>query len=251
LPLPGGAIFNGFLPEPIAASVWRHRIFERETTLEILAALPSAGTFVDIGAHFGYFSTMAASLMGKGGTVVSVEPMPLAFAYTRLNLEPYRVDKNIVLVNKAAYHSNTNLDFVDYGVVNSSLNGGFGLRLPLLRRAKPIPISVPADTIDSMLSAAGVGAVDVVKIDAESSEQHVVKGMSDTLRSHRPVVLVELGDAGTDVGHSRAVYDALINHDYRAYVRKGRSTQVYTPTAGVWPYCNLSFYPSERSPSVI
>jgi FkbM family methyltransferase len=190
-------------------------------------------------------------LVGKGGTVVAVEPMPLAFAYTRLNLEPYRSDKNIVLANKAAYHSATTLDFVDYGVVNSSLNGGFGLRLPLLRRAKPIQIAVPAETIDSILSEAGVGSVDVVKIDAESSEQHVVSGMSATLSKHRPVVLIELGDAGTEVGHSQAVYDAVIKHGYRAYVRKGRNAEAFSPAHGLWPYCNLSFYPSERTPYTI
>src|SRR5580765_3148167 len=44
------------------------------------ALLRPAGTFLDVGAHAGYFSLIAADRVGRGGRVIAVEPNPAVFA---------------------------------------------------------------------------------------------------------------------------------------------------------------------------
>ena len=66
-------------------------------------------------------------------------------------------------------------------------------------------------TIDDLVTETGTERVDVVKIDAEGSEDAVVRGARTTLQQHRPFIFCEVLDR-RDLGP--ALTDELAHHDY-------------------------------------
>lgn len=72
--------------------------------------------------------------------------------------------------------------------------GGFDNHDPSLRR-----YVLPLRRGDSYLAAAGASRVDVIKIDVEGYENHVVAGLAAILRVNRPALLIEYWpDSWTD-----------------------------------------------------
>jgi hypothetical protein len=73
---------------------------------------------------------------------------------------------------------------------------------------------VQCTTVDALVEANGMRTVDVVKIDAEGSEDVVLRGGQATLHAHRPFILAEvLGRRGLGA----SVTAALADHDYRFF----------------------------------
>src|SRR6476620_4671723 len=55
------------------------------------ALLRPGGSFLDVGAHAGYFSLIAADRVGRGGLVIAVEPKPMVLATLRAHLAANRI----------------------------------------------------------------------------------------------------------------------------------------------------------------
>ena len=142
-------------------------------------AINPGSTVLDIGAHHGYFSILAARRAGSEGKVYAIEPAPENFQILKKNIELNHL-KNVVLVNKAVGDSNTNASFFI-----AKPNDVQGSLFPTLR---PNEYSIPVEciTIDDLL----VGeAVDVVKMDIEGAEPFALKGMINTLEKSPNIVL--------------------------------------------------------------
>ena len=58
--------------------------------------IPSGGTFVDIGAHIGYYSLKAAVAVGPAGKVIAVEPNPETVPKLRENLKASQANQVVV-----------------------------------------------------------------------------------------------------------------------------------------------------------
>src|SRR4051812_4818425 len=54
--------------------------FGRYMTICTRALLPTGSTFLDVGAHAGYFTLLAAYCVGPSGVILAVEPTPSTFA---------------------------------------------------------------------------------------------------------------------------------------------------------------------------
>jgi FkbM family methyltransferase len=155
--------------------------------MPIMPALLHAGsTFVDVGANIGYFSLVAAGLVGPSGRVIAVEPIPRTFQALTSNIALNAV-------------SHIQAERVALGAANGTLT----LYLPPLERhqdylisALPIqggdavPVSVPALTLDAACEHWSVGAVDLMKIDVEGHEPDVIRGGRAVLASGRIRALV-------------------------------------------------------------
>ena len=54
--------------------------YERPTQMFLMRVMRAGDAFVDVGAHIGYFSLLAAALVGETGRVVAVEPIAENYA---------------------------------------------------------------------------------------------------------------------------------------------------------------------------
>lgn len=77
-------------------------IYEPKTVAAILRNVKPGGTMIDIGAHIGYFTLMAARAAGPEGHVYAIEPDPANFAVL---VENVRLNKyeNVHLIRGAAW----------------------------------------------------------------------------------------------------------------------------------------------------
>ncbi|MCC6526556.1 MAG: FkbM family methyltransferase [Polyangiaceae bacterium] len=203
------------VPDRVSLTILRYGFFEEELTRVFIEWLKPGMVFFDVGSHFGYFSLLAANLVGPGGQVHAFEPTPSTFRVLAANL---RGRTNARAVNAAAYREDTVLEFKDYGVEFSAFNTLYQGKVDAAerRRLRASVVKVRARALDRYVEEAGV-APDFVKIDVEGAEPDVLRGFDHTLRDKRPMLSLEVGDKDIPgVVRSRDVVQSLIDRGYRA-----------------------------------
>jgi FkbM family methyltransferase len=225
--LPWGDVFHGHLPEAVTSVIWR------------------TGHYVDIGAHFGYFTLLASRLVGSEGKVVAVEAMPSTFALLKENVVRNGLE-NVQLHNCAAFSKDTTLQFKEFGVVHSSLNTAFSPRGVLEGQpAQFREIAVAAVPVDRLLEPYRRKRVAMIKIDAESSEEFVLEGLAETLSINRPILLIELGGSATDdADRLEAIAGSLRRAGYQG-MRWQEGSLEKIPGGRALPYDNYIFIHSQ------
>jgi len=129
-------------------------------------------TVLDIGAHIGYYTLLAANLVGENGRVFAFEPHPGHFALLEKNV---RINgyKNVVLVQKAVSNKSEH--------TNLFLGEGSGLH-SLSDRVGKKSIAVEAVTLDDFFDKDY--KVDVIKIDVEGAEMLVLLGADGVITAN-------------------------------------------------------------------
>jgi FkbM family methyltransferase len=155
------------------------RVFHR-----IVNSLPSGASVIDAGANVGYYACIAAdALKGKGGRVFAFEPHPVVFSYLQRNRAANALD-NLLLVQKALADQTGDMPlFANENYPVSSLK-------PLLRSQSPLYI-VQVVTLDDFMSQYPEDKVEFLKIDTEGAELLVLRGASNVIDRHRPVIMYE------------------------------------------------------------
>lgn len=156
-------------------------------TDELMRSLISDGdTVVDVGANVGWFSMLAARLVGPTGRVLAIEPNP---ANCRL-VERSAADNGFAQITVLAVAASDRS-----GMAALETDGSNG-RMILLDRAPASALScsfvVPLEPLDELVRRAGLERVDVLKIDVEGAEALVLRGASDILARHRPAIVCEV-----------------------------------------------------------
>jgi FkbM family methyltransferase len=237
-PLPWGDVFHGRLPEAVTSVIWRTGHYEPVTTRFVIETLKPGDMFVDIGAHFGYFTLLASRLVGPTGKVLSIEAMPSTFEMLSQNVSR-NGRSNVELHNCAAYSKPATLQFKDFGVVHSSLNTAFSVRGVLEGHDAAFKeIDVEAVPADQLLEPHRGKRIAMIKIDAESSEEFVLQGLSKTLTVNRPVLLLELGgSASDDASRLKVIINILVSAGYHG--RRWHDGELEAvPVGGDLPYDN-------------
>src|SRR3954468_7064612 len=154
----------------------------------ILADLLSPGSvFVDVGAHVGWFTTLAARMVGPAGRVFAFEPFPANAALLRRNvalngLENVRFTQAVV-----SGAGGTARVGVQPGSDSGSVTAG--------ERAAERMVEVEAVTLDE--SVPDDARIALLKIDVEGFEHHVLDGATATL-ARTGAVLIELNRSALD-----------------------------------------------------
>jgi FkbM family methyltransferase len=140
----------------------------------IVQHLGKGGVLYDVGAHAGFMTVLGCHL---GGYVHSFEPIPENLAALRRNLEANGFTN--ASIHEIALSDEDGTACMDPG--EHAITAGF---------AADGGVPVRTARCDSL----GLPAPTVVKIDVEGAETAVLRGMTQTLRHHRPVVIVEIHD---------------------------------------------------------
>jgi FkbM family methyltransferase len=140
-------------------------------------------TFLDIGAHVGHYALRAAK---AGSTVYAVEANPEAAAQLRLNAHINQLTIDVWAV--AAWDKPELIEFSRADVAYQIRNGSASL-LSSKRNPVPMRLTVSGVPLDTLLDP--LDQLDLVKMDVEGADIHVLDGMMASLARLRPLLVFE------------------------------------------------------------
>ena len=169
----------------VGHTVARTGSYEPDVSATLRQLLPRGATFVDIGANIGWFSLLAASLVGPTGRVIAIEPNP----------------RNVALLRQSAKDNGfDNIDVVAValgerpGAAALETDGSNGRLIPVdgpPAQAVEASFVVATYPLDTVLHEVGAGRVDAIKIDVEGAEPLVLRGATRTISENRPLLVSE------------------------------------------------------------
>lgn len=161
--------------------------------------------FIDIGAHFGYYSLLASVCTGTGGRVIAIEPSQETYALLQLNTREY---PNITTMPMAVAGSEGMTGFYEFPHIYSeysSVYPGQFQQQKWFRRIQLQKTEVSCTTLDSLLPQP-TDRRSVIKIDAEGSEYDILKGGADFLRQNNSAIIIMeyLAASRGNINHKKA-----------------------------------------------
>jgi FkbM family methyltransferase len=166
-------------------------IWEPHLTDVFRVFLSPGDACVDVGSHVGYYTLLAATLVGPTGHVYAIEPAPDTYAALVANVELNGM-LNVSSVAVAAGGEPGEARLLERPE-------GQSLRSSVVPSARSsvedhAPIArVPVRTVASLVSPADAARLRLVKIDVEGYELEVLRGVVPLLEAgSRPAILVEV-----------------------------------------------------------
>ena len=142
---------------------------------------PDGGVFIDVGANVGLWSV---HLGPRASKVVAVEANPVTVPELRENIALNGLGNVIEVLEVAAWDSDGELSLLNPSATQDPMAGTMrtvppeeGLEL------------VPCRRLDEVLD---VDRIDLVKIDTEGADLHVLRGMTEHIARYRPVLFIEM-----------------------------------------------------------
>ncbi len=149
-------------------------VYEPATVKHFWEAVKPGSVVLDIGAHIGYYTVMAAKRVGSRGKVYAFEPSKENLVLLNKNIKINKF-KNVISVNKAVSDSTKKVKFYINPIstgMNSLVNIGYkGER----------SITVDAISLDDFFGKK-LPKVSVIKMDIEGGEFSALKGMRNLLK---------------------------------------------------------------------
>lgn len=177
------------------------------------------GTFLDVGAHFGWMSLVACRGVGGSGRVIAFEPSPPLADLLRYHKRMNGLIQ-LEVVSKAV--SCANEPDVPFALVsggesflNSLVLGAAESGNVLARNQSAETIGVDTITLDNFCLEAGVRP-DLIKIDVEGAELLVLRGAVSTLAESHPALIVAVHPPWMPYGQSESdLFELLARFGYR------------------------------------
>ncbi len=138
----------------------------RHQNLMKLAGIKDIRTVVDVGANVGFFSTLCRDRFPEA-KIFAFEPVPMTCRCLEKNFEG---DNNIKFFQAAIGDENTQLR-MNFDVQNCLIS----------YMADEGNVLVDVKRLDDALAAEHLGQIDMLKVDTESFEAHVLRGAPKTL----------------------------------------------------------------------
>ena len=167
--------------------------YEPAVTDAIVTALRPGDVFIDIGANIGYFSVLAAQLVGARGGVIAFEPHD--GARERLDVIVMRNEAaaivDVVPIALADAEGDATL-FIDDGITAHSTIEPTLSPMRHVSALRPLAV-VPVTSLDVWMAGhPGLASrVCCIKIDVEGAEARVLAGMTQMLRTRDLTILCE------------------------------------------------------------
>jgi FkbM family methyltransferase len=243
------------LRNSLAREVYFLGTYEPQETLLLGSLLHPGVSFVDVGAHWGYFSLLAAVRVGPEGRVLAIEADPRVFDTLRRTLD-LNAGSSVEAVHIAVGDRGGTLvlhgfdEQADNWGVSSIANGQGGTSF-----------SVPSQPLDALLESHQVSEVQLLKMDIEGAEILALRGAERLLKEKRihrmllevhPQQLERLGSSASELlqllrGHGYQLW--AVDHSLRtsravAYGHLRDAAKLLTPldsdVLGVWPHILVS-----------
>lgn len=234
-------IYKNTVPETKGRGVHEPGLMASLLALREMQADTPNRCFVDIGVLHGYVSLMAAAI-GGFERVVGFEMNPRAARLTTrsIGLNP-NLSANVSLVHAGM------ADHAEPAV--PCLYKGFSLNVRPDEEARATLLEqgfqaadIDLMSIDAYVAEHGIVPT-VIKIDVEGSQASILRGAENTLRAHRPVLLVE-GD-----GEGSANYEGVSSEELCAHLTSTFDYDVVLMDHRRWRFNAFQWEPGTDGPS--
>lgn len=168
--------------EPFSTKTFRNEIEEGDVV-------------VDIGANIGYYALMEAKMVKPAGKVYAIEPLPCAMEILKYNIELNKYS-NIEVFQLAIGEENGRTSMCVCPAWNSS-----SVILPYNTNLQAVADKIDVDiiTLDDFLKDKRFP--NLIRMDVEGFEYHIIRGMKSILESGKPLKLfIELHSTPTVEG---------------------------------------------------
>jgi len=161
-------------------------------TPQVLAEFLRPGmVFYDLGANIGFFSLMAARLVGTGGRVISFEPDAQVAARLRRNIE-LNGFSNITVVEAGVWSASEEVCFVPSDP--TSPEGGTGRFVA--GKDRTLGTLTRCIALDDFVQSSP--PPDAIKLDVEGAEIEALRGAKRLLQTQRPWIVCEIHSEQND-----------------------------------------------------
>ncbi|BAZ43953.1 methyltransferase FkbM family protein [Chondrocystis sp. NIES-4102] len=158
--------------------------------------LHAGDVFYDIGANVGFFSIIAAKLVGNSGQVYSFEPGETNAKSVRHNAQLNNFT-HIEVIEKAVSETSGEGE-----LILAKYSGGHALATADAPPDVAGRVTIDLVSIDDLIAENSIKPPNFVKIDIEGAELSALKGMKETIRKYQPTIIYEVDD-GDSLAYQR------------------------------------------------
>ncbi len=186
----GGKMFVDARDEGIVPTLMIKGVYEPVETDIFRNFLRPGMAVADIGANIGYYTILAAQRVESRGKVVALEPDPHNYSILQKNIEgrypwcmPIQTAVGTAAGTLTLYRDAHNLGNPSIAAANVPDHAG--------------TVEVPVMTFDEVWEKFGDGRrLDVMKIDIQGAEGHLMAGATKTITAFHPTIFMELWPLG-------------------------------------------------------
>lgn len=193
--------------------------YEKDQTNFMCSVIKDGDYCFDLGSHIGYFTMLFARLVGEKGKVFSFEPIKEGFEFQKKSIQKNNF-KNIKIFNfalgneekkqKAFIFSDSGMAHFDksiLGLDDSQEHEDFQVK-----------------TLDAIPDVKALEKLDFLKVDIEGFEFNALSGGIETLRKHKPNMLIEIHSQENYIG----IFNMLQELKYNFYDLEGNKIKLDT-----------------------
>jgi FkbM family methyltransferase len=209
-------------PDVIGSVIYTTGVWEPLITQYLYTHLRQGDIFIDVGANIGYYTLLAARLVGPRGSVYSIEASPTIYRKLAQNVARNRL-QNTTLVDAAAAGEKGTLSIFQANEENL----GHATTVESLAQKERMKLegTVRADTLQNLVGADLLKAR-IIKVDVEGAELPVLEPLFSSLRDFRSDTewLLELSSMHSAGGQEDVdkIFSAFVSAGHQAYVIENR-----------------------------
>ena len=186
--------------------------YEPETTPLFFRLATRAQVTMDVGAYVGFYTVLAAHANTEA-RVYAFEPLPTVYERLLRNVALNK-SANVQCIAAAVGEEAGEAEF--FTTVTTEMPTSSSLSYDFMRSADGLCSKrVPVITLDQFVRENDIARVDLIKVDTESTEPQVLRGMVETLRRDHPFIVCEVLKGR---GSEQLVEDILRPLSYRYYL---------------------------------
>lgn len=168
--------------DPVISGALTFGVYEK-TEIALMQRICKPGyVMLDIGANIGLYTAIAGCNIGPYGRVISFEPDPESYHYLKKTVAANKLT-NVTLVQAAASFGNGKT------LLFTSSNNRGDHRLYGNDHADG-QLEIQTLRIDDYLEEQNLSVIDVIKIDVQGFEAHVISGMKKTIQSSPCLIML-------------------------------------------------------------
>lgn len=173
--------------------------YEIEEQNEFVKNVMPGDVVFDIGAHVGFYSLLASTIVGQQGRVFAFEPLPENVAILEKHLTMNKAD-NVNIINVAVGEKEGRASFKKG---ESNFEG---------KLADDGDVAVNVVSLDGLLARGECPRPQFIKVDVEGKFLEVIRGGRETIGKYLPTIIFE-----AEFGQDKEVFEELERFGYKIF----------------------------------